>query len=154
LFSIVCLFFAIVSDSCFSISITLCCAFAIACTFVACYTSTCILVDSCSSTVTTFPSLASFCTIFASTKCYSIVSSSSNSSMNTRSTDVALGPICSLTRQRCLLLHKKLNYKCFNYIYVLNYCLCKLYLFIIHLPSFSLAIIYSFSVALSALMLL
>jgi hypothetical protein len=29
---------------------------------------------------------------------------------------------------------QKLNYRCSNCIYVLNYCLCKLYLFIIHFP--------------------
>ncbi len=106
LFNIVLLFFTTTSESCLSISIALRCASTISCTFVAYCTSTCTDVDTCSSTSTTFSSLASFCTIYASKKCYSTTSSSSNFSMNIRSIDVALGPLCSFTCQ-CLLLLRK-----------------------------------------------
>jgi hypothetical protein len=73
---------------------------------VACCTSTCTFVDSCFSVSTTFSSLASFCTIYVSKKCCSTTLSSSNSSMNISSTDVAPGPFCSFTCQCLLLLFK------------------------------------------------
>jgi hypothetical protein len=59
-----------------------------------------------SSFVITFSSLASFYTAYASIKCCSLALSSFDYSMHTKSINVALGPICSLTRQRCLLLCK------------------------------------------------
>jgi hypothetical protein len=84
------LLFAIAFDLHLSVSIALHCVSAITCTFVACCTSTYISMDSCSSTSTMFSSLASFCTICASTKCYSIASSSFDSSMNIGSTNVVI----------------------------------------------------------------
>jgi hypothetical protein len=51
-------------------------------------------------------SLVSFCIIHASTKCCSIASISSDSSMNIGSIDVTHGHVCSLTHQRLLLLCK------------------------------------------------
>jgi hypothetical protein len=63
-------------------------------------------MDNYSFALTTFSSFASFYTFYASTKCYSIASSSFHSSMNTKSTDVAHGFVCSLTCQRLLLLRK------------------------------------------------
>ncbi len=122
--------FAITSTSHCSISITLHCASAILCTFVACCTFNYTFVDSCSSFTTTFSSLVSFCIICASTKCCSLASSSSDSSMHT---NVALGPIYFLACQRCLLLCKNSTIDVLI-ISVLNYCLHKLYILIIHLP--------------------
>jgi hypothetical protein len=51
-------------------------------------------------------SLVSFCIIHASTKCCSIASISSDSSMNIGSIDVTHGHVCSLTHQHLLLLCK------------------------------------------------
>jgi len=118
------LLFITTSNSRLSISIALCYAFAIASTF----------VDCCISTSTMLSSLASVFVIYASTKCYSTTSSSSNSSMNIRSTNVIPSHVYSLARQPLLLLRKNSNYKCSSCIYVLNYCWHKLYLFIICLP--------------------
>jgi hypothetical protein len=100
------LLFATASTSRNSISIALCYAYAIIYTSVVCYTFDYTSMDSYSSFVTMFSSLASLCIIYASTKCYSSALSSSSSSMHTRSTDVALGPIYSLTCQCHMLLHK------------------------------------------------
>ncbi len=86
------LLFTIASTSCYSISITRHCASAIMCTFVACYTFNCTFVDSCSSFATTFFSFASFYIICASTKCYALASSSFDSLMHIKSTDVACEP--------------------------------------------------------------
>jgi hypothetical protein len=58
------------------------------------------------------------------------MSSSFDSSMHTKSIDVALGFVYSLTNQHCLLLHKNSTTR-FLIIYVLNYHLHKLYLRII-----------------------
>jgi uncharacterized membrane protein required for colicin V production len=113
-----------------------CCASSIAYTFVACCTSTYTFVDNYSSIATTFSSLASFYTICASTKCYSIASSSFDSSMNTGFIDVVLGLVYSLARQ-CHLLLCKNSIVDVPIVYVLNYYLCKLYLLIIRLPFFT-----------------
>jgi hypothetical protein len=131
--SIAHLFFIIIYNPHLSISIALCCASTISRTYVVCCTSTYTSMESCSSASTTFSSLASFCIFYASTKCCSIVLSSFDSSMNIRSIDVTFGHVCSLAHQS-LTYAQKLNYECSNYIYVLNYHLCKLYLLIIHLP--------------------
>jgi hypothetical protein len=122
--------FAIASASHCSISITLHCASAILCTFVACCTFNYTFVDSYSSFTTTFFSLVSFCIIYASTKCCSLASSSSGFSMHI---NVALGPVCFLACQRCLFLCKNSTIDVLI-IFVLNYCLRKLYIHIIHLP--------------------
>ncbi len=98
--------FAIIFTSCCSISIALHCASAIVCTYVACCIFNCTFVNSCFFCTTTFSSLVSFCTVCASTKWCSSASFSSNSWMHTRSINVALGPICSLTHRCHLLLHK------------------------------------------------
>jgi hypothetical protein len=68
--------------------------------------SICTLVDGYTSASTMFSSFTSICAICASTKCYSTTSSSSYSSMNTKSIDVAFGPICSLAHQCFILVHK------------------------------------------------
>jgi len=78
-----------------------------------------------------FSSPTSIYSLCASTKCCSIAFSSSDSSMNTRSTNVAPGRVCFLACQLLLLLRKKLNYRCSNSIYIVNYYLCKLHLLII-----------------------
>jgi len=103
---IVHLLFAIASTSPCSISITFCCASTNVYTSMACCTFNCTFVDNCSSFVTTFSSLASFYIVCASTKCYSLASSSSDSSMHIRSIDVALSPVYFLAHQHHLLLHK------------------------------------------------
>jgi hypothetical protein len=122
---IVCLLFTIVFYSRLLISIALHCASTIAYTFVDYYTSTCIFVNTCYSTLVTFSSLASICAICASTKQCSIASSSRNSSMYTKSTDV----IPSIFYFLCMLMSfafaQKLNCKCSSCIYIMNYCLCK-----------------------------
>ncbi len=76
-------------------------------TFIDYYTSTCTYVDGCIFASTTLSSHASFYVVYAFTKCYSITSSSSNSSMNTKSTNVAPSLICFLAHQCRLLLCKK-----------------------------------------------
>ncbi len=106
---IVHLFIATDSNSWFSISIALHCVSAIICTFVDRCTSTCTSMDSCSYISTMLSSPVSFYIVYASTNCYSKTSSSSNSSMNTESTDAALGPICFLAHQCLFLLRKNLN---------------------------------------------
>ncbi len=63
-------------------------------------------MDGCTSASTTFSSPTSVCVVFVSTKCCSTILSSSNLSMNTRCTNVAPSPICSLARQFLLLLRK------------------------------------------------
>jgi hypothetical protein len=103
---IVHLLFAIASTSCYSISITLCCDFAIVYTYMAYYTFNFTFVDNYFSFATMSSSLVSFCIICASTKCYSSISSSSNSSMHTKSINVTLSHICSFTCQCHLFLHK------------------------------------------------
>jgi hypothetical protein len=103
---IVHLLFTIASTSCCCISIGLWCVFTIVCAFVVYCTFNYTSMDRCSSFTTMFSSLGSFYTIYASTKCYSSTSSSFDSSMHTRSINVALGPICSLACQRCLLMRK------------------------------------------------
>jgi hypothetical protein len=57
------------------------------------------LMDRCSSFATTFSSLASFYTLCASTKCCSLISSSSDSSMHTKSTNVAPSHVYFLAHQ-------------------------------------------------------
>ncbi len=91
--------FITTSNSHLSISIALCYAFAIASTFVDCCISTCTSMDGCISASTMLSSLASVFVIYASTKCYSTTSSSSNSSMNIRSTNVIPSHVYSLARQ-------------------------------------------------------
>jgi hypothetical protein len=103
---IVRLLFAIAYASHCSISITLSCVSAIVYTSMACFTFKCTFMDSCSSFATMFSSLASFYTICASTKCLFSALSSSDSSMHTRSTNVALGLVYFLVHQHCLLLRK------------------------------------------------
>ncbi len=116
--------------SCYSISTTFCRASTIVYTYAACYTINCTSVDSCSSYATMFSSLASFCIVYASIKRCFATSSSFDSSMHTKSIDVALGLVYFLTNQHCLLLHKNSTTR-FLIIYVLNYHLHKLYLRII-----------------------
>ncbi len=99
------LLFATTSNSFLSISIALCYTSIIAYTSMDCCTSTYTLVDSCISASTTFSSPTSFCVIYVSTKCCSIASSSFDSSMNTRSINVVLGFVFSLTCKRLMLLH-------------------------------------------------
>jgi len=105
---IACIIFASTSASpcSISISITLRCFYA--CAYVACIFN-CTFVDNCSSFTTRSSSLASFCIICALTKCYSSISSSFDSSMHTKSTNVALSHVYSLTHQCHLLLCKKSN---------------------------------------------
>jgi len=100
------LLFATTFNSHLSISIVFRCAFAIAFIFVDCCTSTYTSMDGYTYVLTTFSSPTSICVIYVSTKCCSTTSSSSNFLMNTRSIDVAPGPICSLACQLLLLLHK------------------------------------------------
>ncbi len=80
--------------------------FYITCTSVVCCTTICTSMNGYTSASTMFSSLASICSVCISTKCCSTTSSSSNSSMNTISTDVALGPVYFLARQCLLPLHK------------------------------------------------
>jgi hypothetical protein len=100
------LLFITASTSHCSISITLRCASTIIYTSVACHTFNCSSVDNCSSFTTTFSSLASFCTVYASTKCCSSTSSSPNSSMHIKFTNVALHPVYFLACQCRLFLRK------------------------------------------------
>ncbi len=86
----------------------------------------------------TFSSPTSFYDVCSSTKCYSIALSSSNSSMNTESINVAPGPVSSFAHQ-LLCFCTKINYKCSNPIYIVNNHLHKLHLFIctfflLHIP--------------------
>jgi NAD-dependent oxidoreductase involved in siderophore biosynthesis len=97
---------ATTSNSHYSISIALCRASTITYTFESCHTSTCTFVDSCCFVATTFSSLAFLCIVYTSIKCCSTTSSSFNSSMNTRSTNVAPSPIYFFTCQHRLLLCK------------------------------------------------
>jgi len=106
LFKIARLLLTTASASHCSISITLRCASTIIYTSVACHTFNCSSVDNCSSFTTTFSFLASSCTIYASTKCCYSTSSSPNSSMHIKSTNVALHPVYFLACQCCLLLCK------------------------------------------------
>jgi hypothetical protein len=103
-----CLFFVIVSNSCFSISITLCCVSTIAYTFVDCCTFTYTSIDRYTSTSITFSSPTSFCVVYSSIKCSSTTSSSSDFSLNTGFNNLARGPICSLAHQLFLFLCKNL----------------------------------------------
>ncbi len=103
---IACVFFATTFDSRLLISITFRCASTIACTFMDWCISTYTFVDSCIFASMTFSSLASFRVVCSSTKCCSIALSSSDSSMNTRSTNVAPGLVYTLARQLLLLLCK------------------------------------------------
>ncbi len=74
---------------------------ALGCAFVNVYTS----MDGCTFSMT-FSSLASVYSNCASTNCCSTISSSSNFSMNTRSSKIALGHACSLAHQLFMMLHK------------------------------------------------
>ncbi len=65
------LFFAIASDSCFSISITLHCASTIICTSMDYYTSIYTSMNGCTFASTMFSSPTSIYIVCASTKCYS-----------------------------------------------------------------------------------
>jgi hypothetical protein len=103
---IACLFFATASTSHCSISIALRCVSTIVYTSMACYIFNYTFVNSCSSCATTFSSLTSFYIVCASTKWCSSTLSSFDSSMHTRSIDVALGLVCSLACQGRLLLCK------------------------------------------------
>jgi hypothetical protein len=103
------LLFAIAFDSHFSISIAFRCVFAIICSSMDYYTSICTSMNGCTSASITFFTPASIYIVCASTKNYSTPSFSFDSSMNTRSTNVTLGPIYSLARQLLLLLHKNSN---------------------------------------------
>ncbi len=103
---IACLLFVITFNSHLSISIALHYSFAIASTFVDNCIPTCTSVNSYASTSMTFSSLVSFYVVCSSTKCYSIVSSFSDFSMNTKYINVAPSPICSFTHQLLLLLRK------------------------------------------------
>jgi hypothetical protein len=93
---IVCLFFSTTSSSFILISIAFNCASIDTCTF----------VDGCTFTSTMFSSHAFIYIAYASIDYFSITSSS-NSWMNTRYTDVVLGPICSFACQLFLLLMHK-----------------------------------------------
>jgi hypothetical protein len=77
--------------------------------FVDCCTSTCTCVDTCSSTSTMFSSPAFFYIVYASKFCYFTTWSSSNSSMNIESTNVAPSLVCFLTLQHLLFFCKNLN---------------------------------------------
>ncbi len=72
------------------------------CTFVNVYT----FVDGCTLTLVMSSSLVPFCVICASTNCCSTTLFSFDFSMYTKSTDVALGLVCSLALQPFLCLHK------------------------------------------------
>jgi len=93
----------------------------------------CISVDDYTSTMTTFSSLASISTIYASTNCYSTTLSSFDSSMNTKSINVTLGPIYALAHQCLLLLHKSSTIDVpiwfISWIIVYENCLFSLYVF-------------------------
>ncbi len=93
--------------------------------------------DRCSSTSTMFSSLVSFSIVCSFAKCCSTISSSSNSSMNTGSIDVALSLICSSGCQHLLVLCKNSTTNILGCIYVLNYWMRKLYVLIIHLPFYT-----------------
>ncbi len=103
---ITCLLFAIAFASHYSMSIALCYAFAIVYTSMACYIFNSTSMDNCSSFTTTFSSFTSFYNVNASTKCYSSTSSSFNSSMHIKSTNITPCPVCFLAHQHHLLLHK------------------------------------------------
>ncbi len=119
---IVRLFFTAFSNSHFSISIALRCAFAIACTFVDGYTFT----------STMFSFLAFVCAICACIDCYSTLSSS-DYLMNIRFIDVAPNPICFLSCQLLLLLHKNSTIDglvlYISWIIVYTNCIFSLYVF-------------------------
>ncbi len=121
---IACLLFVTTFNSCLSISIA----------FHRTSTIVCTSVDCCISASTTFSSPTSICIIYASTKYYSIASSSSDSSMNTRSTNVVPGPVCYLTHQLLLLLHKNsiVDVPLLYILWIIVYtnCIFSLYVFI------------------------
>ncbi len=106
------------------------------CTSMACYTSNALLWIVVFSFSTTFSTLTSLYIVYASTKCCCSASSSSDFSMHIKSTNVALGLVCSLAHQDHLLLCKNSTTNVLV-IFVLNYCLHKLYLLIIHLPFYT-----------------
>jgi hypothetical protein len=112
-------------------SIAFHCVSAITYTFVDYYTSTCTSVDGCIFASMTFSSPESFYVVYVFTKCYSTTSSSFDSSMNIRSTDVAHGFFFFFGTPMSFAFVKKNNYKCSNCIYIMNYRLHKLYIFII-----------------------
>ncbi len=134
---ITCLLFVPTSTFHYSISITLCYASAIVYTSVACCTLNCTSMDSCSSFTITLSSLASVCTISASTSCCSLTSSYSDSSMHTIFTNVAPSPVLLSCMPMSSTFVPKLNSRCSNCIYVLNYHLCKVYLLIICIPFYT-----------------
>lgn len=123
---IVCLFFSTTSSSFILISIAFNCASIDTCTF----------VDGCTFTSTMFSSHAFIYIAYASIDYFSITSSS-NSWMNTRYTDVVLGPICSFVCQLFLLLMHKNSTIDGPILYIVNYCLCKLHLLIVHFAFFT-----------------
>ncbi len=100
------LLFIATSNSHLSISIALHCVYGIAYTYVDCCTSTHTSVDAYTSTSMTFSSLAWVYIIYASTNYYSISSSSSDSSMNIKFTNVVPGLIYCLVCQHFMLLCK------------------------------------------------
>ncbi len=117
------LFFAKAFDSNISISI------APSCASINAYTC----VDDCTFTMTMLSSLASICTIYASTNYYSTALSSSDSSMNTQSINVALGFVYALTHQCLLLLRKNSTIDVpiwfISWIIVCANCIFSLYVF-------------------------
>jgi hypothetical protein len=128
------LFFATTFNSHFLISIAIHYAFTITYTFVDCYISTYSYIDSCISASMTFSSPSSFYIVCSSTKCYSTTSSSFNFSMNIGSTDVAPSLVWAFLHTNFYFC-TKLNYRCSNSIYIMNYYLHKLHPLIICFPS-------------------
>jgi hypothetical protein len=100
---------------------------ALGCAFVNVYTS----MDGCTFSMT-FSSLASVYSNCASTNCCSTISSSSNFSMNTRSSKIALGHACSLAHQLFMMLHKNsiadLLVLYISWIIVCTNCIFSLYI--------------------------
>jgi hypothetical protein len=131
---IVCIFFASASHC--SISIALCCASTIVYTSMVCRTFNCIFVDRCYSFKTTFSSLCPFALSMPPQNVSPQLRVPFDSSMHTKSTNVALGPIWFLTHQ-CHLLLCKNSTTYVSVIFVVNYRLHKLYLLIIRFPFYT-----------------
>jgi hypothetical protein len=133
MFKIAHLIFATASNSRLSISVTFHCASSIAYTLMVCYTSICTSMDGFTFTSRTLSSPMSFYNVYASTKCYSTASSSFNSLVNTKFTNVAPGHVCFLAHQLPLLLHKKLIANVpilyISWIIVYTNCILSLYVF-------------------------
>ncbi len=94
-------------------------------------------VNGCTFSLDIFSSSTSFCVTCSSIDCYSTPLSSFDFSMFIGSTKVAFGPTCTFELQPLLHLCKNSTTHV-PVLYILSYCVQKLYLFIVCFASFTL----------------